>query len=127
MPVRSKVEFSESGEGEPALREEPSMGASDETLAAGGAGGGRTVFCVKFRKEMPGLTEPPWPGELGQRIYENVSAEAWDMWEDRMRMILNEYRIVPWQKDSQDLIAKLMEEFFFGKTDILPPDYTPQK
>jgi Fe-S cluster biosynthesis and repair protein YggX len=103
------------------------MSTPDEIPAEAGSPGGRTVFCVKFRKQMTGLTEPPWPGELGQRIYENVSAEAWEMWEDRMRMILNEYRIVPWQKESQELIARLMEEFFFGKTDVLPPDYTPQK
>lgn len=103
------------------------MSAPDETPAGAGSPGGRTVFCVKFRRQMAGLTEAPWPGELGQRIYENVSAEAWEMWEDRMRMILNEYRIVPWQKESQELIAKLMEEFFFGEADALPPDYTPQK
>ena len=58
----------------------------------------RTVHCVKFQKDLPGLDEPPWPGELGTRIYESVSAEAWKMWEERMKMILNEYRLMPWQK-----------------------------
>jgi len=103
------------------------MSAGEETPSGSGATGDHTVFCVKFRRQMAGLPEPPWPGELGQRIYENVSAEAWELWEDRMRMILNEYRMVPWQKESQELMAKLMEEFFFGKADVLPPDYTPQK
>lgn len=80
----------------------------------------RKVFCVKLQRELPGLDEPPWPGELGQRIYEHVSAEAWNRWEDHMRMILNEYRIMPWQKEAQDLMARLMEEFFFGPTAVRP-------
>ena len=50
---------------------------------------GRKVMCKKLQKELPGLDEPPWPGELGQRIYENISAQAWKLWEDRMKMILN--------------------------------------
>ena len=84
---------------------------------------GRTVHCVKLKKELPGLEEAPWPGELGQRIYDQVSADAWSMWEDRMRMILNEYRMMPWQKEAQDLMARLMEEFFFGEEPPPPPDF----
>ncbi len=94
---------------------------------ASGKPAGRTVFCVKFRREMPGLDTPPWPGELGQRVYDNVSAEAWRMWEDRMRMILNEYRLMPWQKEAQDMMAQMMEEFFFGAGSALPPGYEPPK
>ncbi len=88
---------------------------------------GRTVQCVKFQKELPGLDAPPWPGELGQRIYENVSLEAWRLWEDRMKMILNEYRLLPFQKEAQELVAKHMEEFFFGEGAALPPGYVPQQ
>lgn len=87
--------------------------------------GGRTVACVKFQRRMPGLDEPPWPGELGQRIYENVSAEAWRLWEEHMKMLLNEYRLMPWQKEAQQLVAKAMEDFFFGEQSALPPDYVP--
>jgi Fe-S cluster biosynthesis and repair protein YggX len=86
----------------------------------------RLVTCAKLGRELPGLDEPPWPGELGQRIYNNVSAEAWQMWEDRMRMILNEYRLMPWQKEAQDLMARYMEEFFFGESSALPPGYVPE-
>jgi len=82
---------------------------------------------VKLQKELPGLDEPPWPGELGKRIYEHVSADAWGMWEDRMRMILNEYRLLPWQKEAQDLMARQMELFFFGEEAALPPGYQPQQ
>jgi Fe-S cluster biosynthesis and repair protein YggX len=88
---------------------------------------GRNVFCVKFQKELAGLDEPPWPGELGRRIYENISAEAWKMWEERMKMILNEYRLMPWQKEAQELVAKHMEDFFFGEGAALPPGYVPQQ
>jgi Fe-S cluster biosynthesis and repair protein YggX len=88
---------------------------------------GRTVRCVKFQKDLPGLDAPPWPGPLGQRVYENVSAQAWKMWEERMKMILNEYRLMPWQKEAQELIAHQMEDFFFGEGAALPPGYVPQQ
>ena len=88
---------------------------------------GRVVKCVKFQKELPGLDAAPWPGEIGQRIYENVSAQAWKLWEERQKMILNEYRLMPWQKEGQELIRSQMEDFFFGEGSALPPDYVPQQ
>ncbi len=87
----------------------------------------RTVMCVKFQKDLPGLESVPWPGELGQRVYENVSAQAWKLWEERMKMILNEYRLMPWQKEAQEIIAKQMEDFFFGESAALPPGFVPQQ
>ena len=69
----------------------------------------------------------PWPGELGQRVFENVSAQAWKLWEDRQKMILNEYRLMPWQKEAQELMARHMEDFFFGEGAALPPGYVPQQ
>jgi Fe-S cluster biosynthesis and repair protein YggX len=97
------------------------------TQAPVGNKSGRKVFCVKFQKELPGLDSPPWPGELGQRIFDGVSAQAWKLWEERMKMILNEYRLMPWQKEAQDLVAKHMEDFFFGEGAALPPGYIPQQ
>ncbi len=91
------------------------------------ADSGRTVFCVKLQKALPGFASPPWPGELGQRVFDNVSTEAWKLWEERMKMILNEYRLMPFQKEAQDLVAKHMEEFFFGEGSALPPDYKPEQ
>lgn len=93
----------------------------------GGNTSGRKVHCVKFQKELPGLDKAPWPGELGQRIFDNVSVDAWKLWEERMKMILNEYRLMPWQKEAQDLVAKHMEDFFFGEGAALPPGYVPQQ
>ena len=87
----------------------------------------RMVKCVKFGKELPGLDKAPWPGELGQRIFDNVSVDAWKLWEERMKMILNEYRLLPFQKEAQELVAREMEQFFFGETQALPPDYNPPK
>jgi Fe-S cluster biosynthesis and repair protein YggX len=88
---------------------------------------GRIVHCVKFQKDLPGLDVPPWPGELGQRLFENVSAQAWKMWEERQKMILKEYRLMPWQKEAQELIARQLEDFFFGESAALPPGYVPQQ
>ena len=87
----------------------------------------RMVDCVKLRRRLPALDAPPWPGPLGQRIYNEVSAEAWEMWEERMKMILNEYRLLPFQKEAQELIAKQMEEFFFGDDAALPPGFVPER
>ena len=87
----------------------------------------RTVHCLKLGRELPGLDAPPWPGALGQRIYEHISREAWEMWEERMKMVLNEYRLLPFQKEAQVLIARQMEEFLFGDSASAPPGYVPEK
>ena len=88
---------------------------------------GRKVFCVKFQKEMPGLDEAPFNGELGDKIYENVSAEAWKMWGEHCKMLLNEYRLNPANKQDQELIVKQMEQYFFGEGAALPSNYVPPK
>jgi Fe-S cluster biosynthesis and repair protein YggX len=104
-----------------------SCGAPPPPSQPGRNKSGRKVFCVKFQKELPGLDDAPWPGALGQRIYDQVSVDAWKLWEERMKMILNEYRLMPWQKEAQDLVAKHMEDFFFGEGAALPPGYMPQQ
>jgi Fe-S cluster biosynthesis and repair protein YggX len=96
-------------------------------IMAPDSAGRRSVFCVKLQRELPGLEAPPWPGPLGYRIYEQVSEEAWEMWEERMKMILNEYRLLPFQKEAQELIARQMEEFFFGTSAAPPPGFVPEK
>ncbi|MBI4461954.1 MAG: oxidative damage protection protein [Acidobacteria bacterium] len=89
------------------------------------AGTKRMVKCVKFQQELPGLDEPPWPGQLGQRIYENVSRQAWELWKEHLKMILNEFRLAPWTKEAQEIIEQQMENFFFGEGATPPPDYVP--
>jgi Fe-S cluster biosynthesis and repair protein YggX len=85
----------------------------------------RMVKCVKFGTELPGLDEPPWSGELGQRIYDSVSQEAWKLWLEHLKMLINEYRLAPSTKEAQDLIAQQMEQFFFGEGAKLPPGFVP--
>ena len=87
----------------------------------------RKVMCVKFQKEMPGLDEPPFDSPLGQRIYDNVSAEAWKLWGEYCKMVLNEYRLNPANKQDQELIMKHMEEYFFGEGSAFPPGYVPPR
>jgi Fe-S cluster biosynthesis and repair protein YggX len=90
--------------------------------------GGRKVFCVKFQKEMPGLDEAPFDGHpLGQRIYENVSKEAWKLWLEQMKMIMNEYRLNLGTQEAQEFLLKQMEDYFFGEGAALPPGYVPPK
>jgi Fe-S cluster biosynthesis and repair protein YggX len=88
---------------------------------------GHKVFCVKFQREMPGLDEPPFDSPLGQRIYDNVSAEAWKLWGDYCKMVLNEYRLNPANRSDQEVILKYMEDYFFGEQSAFPPGYVPPK
>jgi len=89
---------------------------------------GRTVFCVKFQKEMPGLKEVPFEGHpLGQKIYENVSQEAWKMWVEHMKMLMNEYRLNLGTAEAQEFLLKQMDDYFFGAGAALPPDFVPPR
>ncbi len=87
----------------------------------------RKVFCVKFQKELPGLDEVPFDNELGQRIYENVSRDAWELWKEHLKMIMNEYRLNLATREAQEIVIKQMEDYFFGEGAALPPDYVPPK
>ena len=86
----------------------------------------RTVFCVKLGKELEGLDEPPQPGELGERIFENVSKEAWKMWMQHQLMLINEYRLNLIDPKANQFLDEQMEQFFFGAGAELPPDFVPQ-
>jgi Fe-S cluster biosynthesis and repair protein YggX len=93
--------------------------------AATGNKGGRKVFCAKS-EGTAGLDTRPGPVSLASAFL-TTCRDAWKLWEERMKMILNEYRLMPWQKEAQDLVAKHMEDFFFGEGSALPPDYVPQQ
>jgi Fe-S cluster biosynthesis and repair protein YggX len=83
------------------------------------------VQCVKLGREAEGLDEPPFDSELGQKIYNNVSAEAWRQWTEHQKMLLNEYRLQPWKKDHQEFLVQQMEAFFFGEGSEAPKEYVP--
>ena len=85
----------------------------------------RQVFCVKLQKELPGLDEPPFDTELGRKIYENVSKDAWNMWMEHCKMLLNEYRLNPARKEDQQVIVQQLEQYFFGEGSALPKEYLP--
>ena len=97
--------------------------ATNEPVKAGA----RMVHCVKFGKEMPGLERIPWKGDLGKRVYDNVSKEAWKLWLEHSKMIMNEYRLNPIDPNSQKIMGEQMEQFFFGEGAKLPEGYVPPK
>jgi Fe-S cluster biosynthesis and repair protein YggX len=81
------------------------------------------VHCVKLGKEAEGLPAPPYPGELGKRVYENVSKEAWQMWLSHQTMLINEYRLTPIEPKAREFLEQEMEKFFFGEGSEKPADY----
>ena len=85
--------------------------------------GNRTVQCVKLGKEAEGLDRPPLPGELGQRVWENVSQEAWKAWLAHQTMLINEYRLTPFDPETRDFLMKEMEKYFFGEGSVRPDGY----
>ena len=85
----------------------------------------RMVMCKKLGKELPGLDVKPWPNELGQRIYDSISKDAWKMWTEHFKMIMNEYRLSPADPRMPGVLYEQAEQFFFGEGAQLPPDYRP--
>jgi Fe-S cluster biosynthesis and repair protein YggX len=86
----------------------------------------RIVKCVLLGIEAEGLDYAPYPGELGQRIYENVSRQAWQQWLAHQTMIINEYRLTPIEPKARKFIEEEMERFFFGDGSTRPEGYVPQ-
>jgi Fe-S cluster biosynthesis and repair protein YggX len=87
----------------------------------------RMVQCVKLGREAEGLAAPTYPGELGQRIFENVSKEAWQQWLGRQTILINEHRITPVDPKARKFLEEEMEKFFFGGEDenSLPGGFVP--
>lgn len=87
----------------------------------------RMVNCVKLGKEAEGLERQPYPGELGKRIFENVSKEAWQLWLRQQTMLINEYRLTPVDPKHRAMLEKEMERFFFGEGSTKPEGFVPPK
>lgn len=85
----------------------------------------RMVMCAKLGRELPGLDERPFDTELGQKIYETVSADAWKMWAEHSKMLLNEYRLQPWKPEAQQFLVDQMQQYFFGAGSELPKEFVP--
>ena len=87
---------------------------------------GKVVNCVRLKREAEGLDRQPYPGELGKRIFENVSKEAWQEWLRHQTMLINEYRLSPIDPKARKFLEEQMEKFFFGEGSETPPDFRPQ-
>lgn len=83
----------------------------------------RTVHCVKLQRDAEGLAFAPWPGELGRRIYEQVSKQAWQDWLTHQTMLINENRLNPLDPKTREFIAAEMEKYFFGGGSDKPAGY----
>lgn len=81
------------------------------------------VQCVKLKKEADGLDFPPYPGELGKKIYESVSKEGWQMWLGQQTMLINENRLSLADPKSQQFLKEELDKFFFGEGSTPPADY----
>ncbi len=86
----------------------------------------RMVNCVKLKKEAEGLDRPTYPGDLGKRVYENVSKEGWQLWVRHQTMLINEYRLSPVDPKARKFLEEQMDKFFFGDGGETPPDFKPQ-
>ena len=86
----------------------------------------RTVNCVILKAEAEGMDYAPYPGELGQRIYDNVSKEGWQRWLAHQTMLINENRLTPIEPEARQFLATEMEKFFFGEGSEKPKEYVPE-
>lgn len=85
----------------------------------------RMLECILLKKEAEGLDYAPYPGELGQRIYDNVSKEAWQRWLAHQTMLINEYRLSPIEPEARKFLETEMEKFFFGEGSSAPKEFVP--
>ncbi len=86
----------------------------------------RTVNCVLLKKEGAGLDYAPYPGELGQRIYDDVCKEAWQQWLAHQTTLINENRLTPIEPEARKFLETEMEKFFFGEGSAKPQGYVPE-
>jgi len=85
----------------------------------------RMVHCIKLGREAEGLKMPPYPGDLGKRIFEQVSQQAWQDWLRHQTMLINEYRLPPVEPKARQFLETEMEKFFFGEGSEAPSEYVP--
>jgi len=84
------------------------------------------IYCQKLKKNSEGLTRQPYPGELGTRIYNHISAQAWQQWLSHQTMLINEYRLSLIEPKARQFLEKEMESFLFGDGSDKPSGYTPE-
>jgi Fe-S cluster biosynthesis and repair protein YggX len=99
--------------------------AAPSAAAAGAPPPEGTLLCAKIGKPLPRLKQPPFPGALGQRIFENVSEEGFKLWEAQATIIMNHYGLSMADPEARKFLMKQMEDFFFGPGAQLPADWIP--
>ena len=86
----------------------------------------RKVMCSKLKKELEGLDRPNYPGDIGKKIYENISKEAWALWLKHMTMLINEDRLTPIEPKARTFLEEEMEKFLFGDGSDVPKEFKPE-
>lgn len=86
----------------------------------------RQVFCSKLKQEAEGLDQPPFPGLLGEKVFNQVSKQAWKMWLAHQTMLINEYRLSLIDPKAREFLINEMENYFFGEGSATPSGFTPQ-
>lgn len=86
----------------------------------------RLIECAKLKKEAEGLDHPPYPGDLGKKIYEHVSKEAWQMWLSHQTMLINEYRLSLIDPKAREFLVQEMNKFLFESGSDKPAGYIPE-
>lgn len=87
----------------------------------------RMIDCIKLKKQAEGLENQPYPGELGKRIYAEISQEAWQQWLTHQTMLINEYRLSMLDPKAREFLAREMELFLFESGSQKPSGYIPQE
>lgn len=87
----------------------------------------RKVKCARLGIEAEGLDKPPFPGPEGQRIYENISKQAWQEWLKVQTMLINEHRLTVFEPEAKEFLAREREKFLFGGVTAMPEGYVPPK
>ena len=85
----------------------------------------RLIHCAKLKKEAEGLAQPPYPGDLGKKIYESISKEAWSLWLAHQTMLINEHRLSMLDPKARAFLIVEMENFLFGNGSEKPAGYVP--
>ena len=86
----------------------------------------RMVQCALLGVEAEGLDYPPYPGDLGQRVFESVSKQAWQQWLAHQTMLINEYRLTPIEPKARQFLEQEMEKYFFGDGSERPKEFVPE-
>lgn len=84
------------------------------------------VHCAKLGRELPGLEKPPYKNDLGQRIFENISQDAWDLWMRQSVILINHYGLSLGDLQAHEFLTQQMEDFFFGPDAAMPEGWTPE-